>query len=112
MEQLDRYRKIVQTVIMDYARWKPANAQVESEAIVDRERDHYLVMDVGWEGRNRRIHFTVIHLDIINGKIWVQRDGTNRPVVDELLAAGVPREDIVIAFHPPDLRHHTEFAVG
>lgn len=28
----------------------------------------------------------------------------------ELLQAGVPREDIVLAFHPPRLRQFTEFA--
>jgi hypothetical protein len=32
--------------------------------------------------------------------------------VRELLAAGVPREDIVVGFQPPRVRHHTDFAVG
>jgi hypothetical protein len=31
---------------------------------------------------------------------------------EELLAAGIPREDIVLAFHPAELRHLTGFAVG
>jgi len=47
-----------------------------------------------------------------NGKIWIQYDGTNRPVADELLEAGVPQEDIVLAWHPAELRHHTGFATG
>jgi hypothetical protein len=42
----------------------------------------------------------------------VQHDGTSCPVADELLAAGIPREDIVLGFHPPDVRRHTAFAVG
>jgi hypothetical protein len=28
-----------------------------------------------------------------------------------LLAAGVPKSDIVLAFHPPEIRQHTDFAV-
>jgi hypothetical protein len=68
-------------------------------------------LHVGWDGE-RRVHGSVIHLDIRDGKIWIQYDGTNRPVADELLAAGVPRGDIVLGFHPAELRRHTEFAVG
>jgi hypothetical protein len=49
-------------------------------------------------------------LDIIDGKVWIQHDGTNRPVADELLAAGIPRDDIVLGFQPPDLRKFTDFA--
>ena len=34
------------------------------------------------------------------------------PATDELIAAGVPREDIVLGFHPADVRPLTGFAVG
>jgi hypothetical protein len=111
MDRVSRYRQIVRQVIDEYARVKPSYGDIESEAIVDPQRDHYEVMNVGWHD-DRRVHGTVIHIDIIDGKIWIQYDGTNRPVADELLAAGVPKEDIVLAFHPADLRKHTEFAVG
>ena len=46
------------------------------------------------------------------GKIWIRHDGTNRPVADELVRAGVPREAIVLAFHPPYAPVHTDQAVG
>jgi hypothetical protein len=36
----------------------------------------------------------------------------DRPVADELLDNGIPPEDIVLAFHPPKVRHLTGFAVG
>jgi hypothetical protein len=111
MGKLDRYREIVRRVIREYSSVKPANGQIETEAIVDPEHDHYEVMHVGWDGA-RRVHGSVIHIDIRGDKVWVEYDGTNRPVVDELLAAGIPREDIVLGFHPRELRHHTGFAVG
>ncbi len=66
-------------------------------------------MSVGWQG-GRRVHGSAVHLDIIDGKVWIQHDGTNRPVADELLAAGIPRDDIVLGFQPPDLRKFTDFA--
>jgi hypothetical protein len=111
MDKLKRYREIVERIIQDYASGKPSHGEIESEPILDRERDHYEVMQVGWDG-SRRVHGSVVHLDIRDGKVWLQYDGTNRPVADELLAAGIPKEDIVLAFHPERLRVHTGFAIS
>jgi hypothetical protein len=111
MDKLERYRKIVRAIIEDYASGKPSNGEIETEAIVDPEHDHYEVMHIGWDGP-RRVHGSVVHLDIRDGKVWLQYDGTNRPVADELIAAGIPCEDIVLAFHPQRLRQFTGFAVG
>jgi hypothetical protein len=68
-------------------------------------------MNIGWDGP-RRIHGSVIHLDIIDGKIWIQHDGTNWPVADELMAAGITKDEIVLGFQPPEVRPHTGFAVS
>ncbi len=111
MDRIDEYRLIIRRVIEDYAQAKPSSGQIESEAIMDRDRDHYEVMFVGWNNQ-RRVHGSVVHIDIIDGKVWIQHDGTNRPVAEELVAAGIPREDIVLAFHPEDVRPLTGFAVG
>lgn len=111
MDRIERYREIARRIVEEYAACKPSHGEIDTEAVVDPAKDHYEVMHVGWDGQ-RRVHGSVIHLDIINGKIWIQYDGTNRPVADELLAAGVPKEDIVLGFHPADVRPLTEFAVG
>lgn len=109
--KLDQYRQIVRRLIEEYASYKPSHGQIETEAIVDHDRDHYEVMHVGWDGE-RRVHGSVVHIDIIGGKVWIQYDGTSRPVAEELVAAGIPREDIVLAFHPADVRPFTDYAVG
>jgi hypothetical protein len=111
MDRLERYREIVRRIIAEYAGYKPSHGQIETEAVVDRDRDHYEVLHVGWDGV-RRVHGSVIHIDIIGGKVWVQYDGTSRPVAEELVAAGIPREEIVLGFHPANVRQHTGFAVG
>ena len=111
MDRTEEYRLIVRKVIEEYAGYKPSHGQIESEAVVDCEHDHYEVMHVGWDGE-RRVHGCVIHIDIRGGKVWIQYDGTSRPVAEELLAAGIPREDIVLGFHPANLRRHTAFALG
>lgn len=45
-------------------------------------------------------------------KIWIQRDGTEMGIANELIAAGVSKEDIVLGFHAPYKRQFTDFAVG
>ncbi len=52
-----------------------------------------------------------MHLDIKDGKIWIQYDGTEIGVADELVKLGIPKEDIVLAFHEPLLRQYTGFAI-
>jgi hypothetical protein len=111
MDKLDRYREIIRRVIEDYARCKPSNGQIDTEIIEDKERDHFELMHVGWDGV-RRVHRAVIHIDISGGKVWLQYDGTSRPVADELVAAGIPREDIVLGFHPADIRQLSGFGAG
>jgi hypothetical protein len=111
MDKLDRYREIVRRLIADYARYKPSHGQIETEVIEDRDRDHYELMHVGWDGV-RRVHGAVVHIDIHGGKVWVQYDGTSHPVAEELVAAGIPREDVVLGFHPAEIRQLSGFGAG
>jgi hypothetical protein len=101
----------VSRLIEDYASYKPSHGQIETEAIVDPALDHYKVMHVGWDGV-RRVHGSVVHIDIIDDKVWIQYDGITRPVADELIAGGIPREDIVLGFHPAEVRKYTNLAVN
>jgi hypothetical protein len=111
MDRVERYRQIVRRLIEEYASYKPSHGRIETEAVMDRERDHYEVMHVGWDGV-RRVHGSVVHIDIIGGKVWVQYDGTTRPIAEELVAVEIPREEIVLGFHPEEVRHHTGFATN
>jgi XisI protein len=51
-------------------------------------------MDVGWD-KDRRVHGCLVHIDLIDGKIWIQRDGTEDGIAADLERAGIPKEDIV-----------------
>ena len=54
----------------------------------------------------------VVHVEIINDKIWIQRDGIEQGITDDLVAAGIPKDKIVLAFHAPNLRQHTGYAIA
>ena len=47
----------------------------------------------------------------IDGKLWIQTDNTEHGIAPDLGQAGIPKSDIVLAFRPPDVRRHTEYAV-
>jgi hypothetical protein len=82
---------------------------VEVQHVFDEVNDHYLLLYLGWD-RDRRVWQTALHVRLHADKIWVEVDETEQGIATQLLRAGVPREDIVLAFHPPELRHLTEFA--
>lgn len=111
MDKLTTYRSYVQDIITEYSQYTSSYGDVEREVIFDTTHDHYQLMSVGWN-KYQRIHATVLHVDIRNGKIWIQYDGTEEGIANRLVELGVPREDIVLAFHPPYKRPYTNFAVG
>jgi hypothetical protein len=75
MDKLSKYRQIVQEVLTEYAAVPLAHGDVRTQTIFDREQDRYQVMDIGWSN-DRRVYECVLHLDIIDGKIWVQQNMT------------------------------------
>lgn len=111
-DKVARYRAIARQVVTEYASYKLSYGQVITQAITDDEHGHYAVIHVGWDNKGRRVYGPVIHLDLINGKIWIQHDSTDWPVADALLEAGVPPSDIVLGFQPAELRPYTEFAAA
>ncbi|MEW6130792.1 MAG: XisI protein [Acidobacteriota bacterium] len=110
MDNLIEYRRIIEQVLTEYARIPYAYGEIQTQTIFDREGDHYLLVNVGWD--KRRVHGCLIHIDIINDKLWIQRDGTEQGIARELEAAGIPKDRIVLAFHSPEARQHTEYAVA
>ncbi|MBI4670497.1 MAG: XisI protein [Chloroflexi bacterium] len=111
MDTVAHYRDLIKQVIRGHAKYKPAFGDVRTETIFDQAQDHYELTQAGWDGL-RRIEGTVIHIDIINSKIWIQHDGTEYGVARELEELGVPRHDIVLAFHAPSKRPFTGYAVS
>ncbi|MBC8141981.1 MAG: XisI protein [Armatimonadetes bacterium] len=112
MDTRNHYADIIKTILSPIAKRHYDGLNVSNEAVFDDTNGHYLVMSVGWEsGDVRRIHHPLVHLDIIGGKVWIQRDGTEDGVAYDLEAAGIPKSDIVLAFHPLYVRPHTGYAV-
>lgn len=111
MENLNEYRRIIRNLISTYAQFRPSLGDVQIEVIFDEANDHYELVYAGWNGPYR-IHGSVLHLDIRDGKVWIQYDGTEDGIANELVKAGIGRDRIVLAFKPPEIRPYTDFAVA
>ncbi|MFM6323983.1 MAG: element excision factor XisI family protein, partial [Microcystis panniformis] len=49
---------------------------------------------------------------IKNERVYIEQDWTEIGITSQLLEAGIPKEDIVLAFHDPASRELTEFAIA
>jgi ketopantoate reductase len=111
MDKVVAYRQYVLNLLREYSQFTPSYGEVELEMIVDPVRDHYQLMSVGWH-KQQRIHGCILHIDIRDGKIWIQHDGTEEGSAHRLVEAGVAKDDIVLGFQSPYKRQYTEFAIG
>ena len=105
------YQNIIEKVCQDYADFLSGDDQVQMELVFDRTRDRYLLVETGWQD-GYRIYGTLLHIDVIDNKLWIQHDGTEDGIATELVSAGIPKEQIVLGFRSPEQRKHAEFAVS
>lgn len=104
------YQEIIEKVMSDYANFLGDDDSVQIELVFDSQ-DRYLLVEAGWEN-GRRIYGTLLHIDIINGKIWIQQDGTEEGIATKFVALGVPKNRIVLGFKSLQRRQITEFATS
>ena len=111
MDKLETMRETIEKVLLSYTEPPFAEEGIETEVVFDRERDRYLLVEVGWE-KALRVHQTVVHLDIINGKTWIQLDKTPHGIATDLLERGLSKNEIVLGFRSETLRKMSEFALA
>lgn len=111
MGKVEQYRHFIQQVIEQHASIRPAYGDVELQMIFDTRRDHYQLVHTGWN-KNHRKYGCLMHMDIKDDKIWIQQDGTEFGVANELVLLGVPKEDIVLAYMPEYKRPYAQYAVA
>jgi hypothetical protein len=111
MDSIESYRNIIKSLLTEHASIPIANGVIDSYTVFDTEQDHYQVMNVGWDGY-RRVYGCVLHLDIKNGKIWIEQNMTEMRIAQELVDRGVAKENIVLGFQAPELRQYTDYAIA
>jgi hypothetical protein len=111
MDKLENYRNLIEKILTEHASQPYSYGNIKSQTVFDRQRDQYLLVDVGWNNKRFRVHGALVHVEIIDGKFWIQYDGIEGSITAELERADVPKSDIVLAWHEPELRKYTDYAV-
>ena len=111
MGKIEEYRKVIQDVLTKYASVKGEGELdgVETQLLFDTANDHYQLLRIGWNNRTQ-VYLVVFHFDIKDGKIWLQQNASDFDIVAEIEQQGVPKSDIVLAFHSPQMRPFTGYA--
>lgn len=111
MDKLIQFYTIIYPILKEYADLPYSCQTLDHKLIVSDDKKDYLLMTIGWEN-DVKIHGCLVHLEVIKNKIWIHRDGLEDGIANDLVRAGIPKSEIVLGFHPLEVRHLTEFAVS
>ena len=112
MENVTLYKNIILTILEEFANdWNNSSQPLEYEIIADEKRQRFQLVCLGWVNE-KYTHFTIFHIDIRNGKVWIQENRTDIKIAQELTKRGIPKTDIVLGIQPPELRKYSEYAVA
>jgi hypothetical protein len=113
MDRIEQYRQFIRQLLTSHGIFESSNLNLvtECQLVFDVEHDHYQLLDIGWE-ELKRVYNCFIHIDIKDGKIWIQRNMTEADIAQELIEMGVPKEDIILGLHPPYKRPYTGYGIA
>ncbi len=94
MDTITNYRKIVKKTIERYAKLRPSHGDIRLDTVFDEVQDRYALMQVGWD-RGRRVRGNLIYVTIRNGRVYVEYDGIEHGIINDLVKLGIPQKQIV-----------------
>ena len=75
MDQMMQHRQLLERILTEHTRVPYAHGDIQIQTVFDHQSNHYLLMLVGRDNK-RRVHGCLVHVDLADGKILIQRDGT------------------------------------
>ncbi|GJD17224.1 hypothetical protein RIVM261_021800 [Rivularia sp. IAM M-261] len=77
--------------------------QIKIVTIFDTHSDRYQLLRTGWNG-SKHIFNPILHVDIIEDKVWIQINKTDIEIGEEFAKVGIPKSNIVLGLIPAHLR--------
>lgn len=112
---MDKKIKTYQTILENFLKEESNDnviPEIEFHVIADKDNNHFQLVETGWYEK-RYIYSVIFHFHIkSNGKIWILANNSDILIAEELIKRGIPASDIVIGFHPVNVRQFTGFAVA
>jgi hypothetical protein len=112
MDKLTNYQNLIKEILTEYDKIsaQAVDPDIDEILLFDDIRCQYMWFNIGWKNA-KRIKSISVYIRIKNDKICIEEDWTEEGIASALLRAGVAKEDIVLAFHDPETRELTEFAL-
>lgn len=99
----ETYRKLITEVLSAHADLPEDNLQIKIVTIFDTHSDRYQLLRTGWNG-SKHIFNPILHVDIIEDKVWIQINKTDIEIGEEFAKVGIPKSNIVLGLIPAHLR--------
>jgi XisI protein len=106
-----RYRNAIIEALQEVAARSGDSDKVRTVTVFDESSNQYQILDLGWDESGKRVFQPMIHLELLDGKVWIQENMTDLDVAKVLLEWGVESSDIVLGMHSASLRQFSEYAV-
>lgn len=117
MDKLNHYTKLLKEIFEEYKKNNPSvsnpsiGQKVNSFFVNDEENGVFTWFHFGWTTQGR-VDSINAFVRLQDGKIHIEEDWTEEGIGNILLERGVPKKDIVVEFHPPEMRQYTDFALA
>lgn len=111
MDTRESLRDAIARVFHSWEEYPSALSRFRILGVMDTNQDRYILTHVDYEDQRSKSHL-LAQLEIRDGKIWILTDNTEEGIASELVAAGVPKNRIVLGFYSSRMREMGEFAVA
>jgi hypothetical protein len=99
MDITTKYREIVKQVIEYYAKLRPSHGNIRLDVVFDEIRNHYALMQAGWD-RGQRVRGNLIYITLQDDKVYVEYDGIEQGIMEDLISRGIAEDHIILAYLP------------
>lgn len=112
-QQIETYQTLIIDFLSEHQDQNLNTEEYRRMMLADKEHRHYQLIATGWASPSQYVDALLIHLTIKpTGKVWLLENSTELHVAEELVARGIARTDIVLAFHPPQYRALSGYAAA
>ncbi len=95
MDKIETYRKILKSVTEKHAKMFSPVQNVASSAVCDFDENNYFLID--FDSKEKK-HYIVFHLRLDNNRIFIEQDGIEYGIKQDLIEAGISPNEIVLNF--------------
>lgn len=117
MDKSKKYTKLLKELFEEYKQNNPSfsnpnlGQEVNSFFVMDETNGIFTWFHFGWT-KQGRVDSINLFVRLEDGKIHIEEDWTEEGIGTILMERGVPKKDIVVEFHPPEMRQYTDFALS